>query len=415
VYGTLALIPKVIDDYAAVVGEDGVAALRAQASPLRGLRVLHLSATAFGTGVAELLHSAVPLMTDLGLHCDWQVVRPAEEFAAVNKTLYRCLADTAEWSEEMADVWLRYSSMNAELLTEHYDVIIVHDPQPAAIRSYVSDTARASTRWVLHTHLDLSACDSEAWRLIHGHISEYDRIVFDAEAFVNPALTSRATIIPPAIDPLGPRNMQLDTDVIETILERYGLDPSRPIICQVSPCHPASDLLGVIDVHDRVRRQVPGLQLAIIASSPPDDAASIAYFDEVVRKSMDYSDAHIMRGVSEVGNVEVNAFQRASAVVLQKGLRRGFGIWISDAQWKERPVVAARHGAIEQQVIDGRTGFLAATTDEFVDRVNDLLRQPELARRIGAAAHQHVADHFLITRFLADELRLLSSLAGGEN
>jgi trehalose synthase len=130
---------------------------------------------------------------------------------------------------------------------------------------------------------------------------------------------------------------------------------------------------------------------------------------------MDYSDAHIMRGVSEVGNVEVNAFQRASAVVLQKGLRRGFGIWISDAQWKERPVVAARHGAIEQQVIDGETGFLAATTDEFIDRVNDLLRQPELARRIGAAAHQHVADHFLITRFLADELRLLSSLAGGEN
>jgi trehalose synthase len=198
-------------------------------------------------------------------------------------------------------------------------------------------------------------------------------------------------------------------------LERYGLDPARPIICQVSPCHPASDLLGVIDVHDRVRRRVPGLQLAIIVSSPPDDAASSAYFDEVVRKSMDYSGVHIMRGVSEVGNVEVNAFQRAAAVVLQKGLRRGFGIWISDAQWKERPVVAAAHGAIAQQVINGKTGFLAASTDEFVDRVSDLLRQPDLASEIGVAAHRHVAERFLITRFLADELRLLSGLVGGGN
>lgn len=414
-YGTLALTPKALADYSTVVGDGGVAALRTQASPLRGLRILHLSATAFGTGVAELLHSAVPLMNDLGLHCDWQVVRPAEEFAAVNKTLYRSLADTAEWSDEMTAVWLRYSEMNAELLSEPYDVIIVHDPQPAAIRSFVSDTARTGTRWVLHSHLDLSACDSPAWRLVREHVSQYDRIVFDAEVFVNPELTSEVTIVPPAIDPLGPRNMQLDADIIHTILERYGLDPARPVICQVSPCHPASDLLGVIDVHDRLRRHVPGLQLAIICSSPPDDADSIAYFDEVVRKSMDYSDAHIMRGVSEVGNVEVNAFQRASAVVLQKGLRRGFGIWISDAQWKERPVVAKRGGAIEQQVIDGKTGCLASTTDEFVEQVADLIRQPELARKIGAAAHQHVAEHFLITRFLSDELRLLSELMGRGN
>ena len=411
-YGTLALTPKALDEYRPILGEEGIDEIRRLAEPLRGLRVLHLSVTAFGTGVAELLSATVPLLTDVGLQCDWQVVRPAEEFAAVSKALYRALAGlSVEWTAQMSEVWLRYSAMNAELLTDPYDVIIVHDPQPAAIRSFVSEAARSGSRWVLQSHLDLSSSSEDVWSLLRNHVEGYDAIAFEAEDFVHTDLRSiPITIISPAIDPLGPRNMELSPEAVHAMLRRYGIDPERPLLCQMSPCDPASDLLGVIDVHDLVRQEIPGLQLALIAATPPEDADSIAYFDETVSKSMEYTDVHILRGVSEVGNVEVNAFQRAADVVIQKGLRKGFGIWVSDAQWKERPVVAARTGGLTQQVLDGETGFLGASTEEFAEHTTRLLKDDELARQMGRAGHQHVAERFLITRFIADELRLLTDL-----
>lgn len=411
-YGTLALTPKALDEYRPIIGDDGAEEIRRLAEPLRGLRVLHLSVTAFGTGVAELLNATVPLLTDVGLKCEWQVIRPAEEFAAVSKALYRALAGTnVEWTPQMSEVWLRYSAMNAELLTDSYDVIIVHDPQPAAIRSFVPEATRSGSRWVLHSHLDLSSASNDVWPLLRSHVEGYDSIVFEAKDFVHADLRAiPVTIIKPAIDPLGPRNMELSPTAVQSMLHRYGIDPERPLLCQISPCDPASDLLGVIDVHDLVRREIPGLQLALIAANPPADPTSIAYFDETVNKSMDDDDVHILRGVSEVGNVEVNAFQRAADVVIQKGLRKGFGIWVSDAQWKERPVVTARTGGLAQQVLDGETGFLGASTDEFAERTTRLLKDRELAQQLGRAGHQHVRKHFLITRFIVDELRLLTDL-----
>jgi trehalose synthase len=414
-YGTLALTPKAIEDYRHIVGEGAVDDIRRLASPLRGLRVLNLSVTAFGTGVAELLNAAVPLLSDLGLKCDWQVVRPAEESAAANKALYQALAGAeVDWTPELGNVWLRYSGMNAELLTDDYDVIVVHDPQPVAIRSFAPAAVRGNTRWVFHSHLDLSSAQPQAWALIRDHVTSHDAIVFDTGDFVHPDLRAvPVTLIPPAIDPLGPRNMELSDETVMTILERYGIDPARPLLCQLSPCDPACDMQGAIDVFDLARRRVPGLQLALIASSPPEDAASIAYFDETVRKSMEYADVHILRGVSEVGNAEVNAFQCASDVVVQMGLRKGFGIWIADAQWKERPVVAAHAGGLVQQVLDGETGFLAGSTDEFADRVTRVLTEPELAKRLGRRGRDHVAARFLITRFLSDELRLLTDVTRG--
>ena len=411
-YGTLALTQNALDNYRSIVGEDRIDEIQRLAAPLKGLRVLHLSVTAFGTGVAELLNAAVPLFSDLGLECRWQVVRPAEEFAAANKALYRALAGAGEaWSPEMSEVWLRYSAMNAELLVDPFDVIVVHDPQPAAIRAFVPEAARANTRWVLHSHLDLSSAETEAWALLRSHIEPYNAIVFEADSFVHPDLRAvPITIIRPAIDPLGPRNMELSPEAMHPILRRYSIDPERPLLCQISPCDPGSDLLGVIDVHDRVRRQVNDLQTVLVVANPPQDPDSIAYFDATVRKSMEYSDVHILRGMSEVGNVEVNALQRAADVVVQKGLRKGFGLWISDAQWKERPVVTARTGGLKQQVLDGETGFLADNTEEFAERVATLLQDRVLAQRLGENGHRHVAEQFLITRFVADGLRLLTDL-----
>ncbi len=412
-YGTLALQQKALDEYRRVAGDAPIDEIRSRAESLRGLRVLHLSVTAFGTGVAELLNAAVPLFADAGLDCQWQVVRPTEEFASCSKALYRSLAGSSqEWSDELSKTWLSYSAMNAELLTDAFDVIIVHDPQPAAIRSFAPEAARRNTRWVFHSHLDLSGAETSAWHALREHINGYDALIFDAETFVHGDMPDvPLTIIPPAIDPLGPRNMELPPDTVEDVLRRYSIDPQRPLISQLSPCDPGCDFLGCIDVYDRVAAQTPGVQMAIIATNPPEDPASIEHFDAAVRRSADYDDVHILRGPNEVGNVEMNAFQRASSVVMQKGLRKGFGLWISDAQWKERPVVTANDGGLSHQVIDGETGLLAGTVDEFAERITRLLREPALARRLGEAGHRHVREHFLLPRFIIDELRLLGQLA----
>jgi trehalose synthase len=411
-YGTLALTPRSTQDLAPVVGEEVLAELGRLARPLRGLRVLNLSITAFGTGVAELLSASVPLMTDLGLDCQWQVVRAGEEFIPVNRAMYMALGGRhVVWSREMADVWQRYNAMNADLFTEHYDVVVVHDPQPVGIRSFVEEGRRAATRWVMHCHLDVSGAQEDVWLLLRQHIEPYDAIIFEAESFAPGEVRARGTeVIRPAIDPTGPRNMDLSPEAVAAITERYGIDTRRPLLCQLSPLDENCDPMGAIDVLDLARRAAPDLQLLLVATVVPEEPLARASFEEVARRAMDYTGVFVLSSLNEVGNVEMNAFQRAANVILQRDLRRGFGLWVSDALWKERPVVAAPRAGLLEQVIDGQTGFLAESTEDFSRRVVQLLQDPSLASRLGAGGHRHVREHLLITRYLSDYLRLLGRL-----
>jgi trehalose synthase len=411
-YGTTTLTRRSLADYLDVVGEDKIAELREAARPLRGLRVLNLSVTAFGTGVADLLRSSVPLLSDLGLDCRWQVVRTADEFASVNKAMYAALGGTAApWTTEMSDVWLRYSAMNADLLTEDHDVVVVHDPQPTGIRSFVEESKRASTRWVMHGHLDISRAQEEVWLLLRQHMEQYDALIYDLESFPREGVGAGLTrVILPAIDPLGARNMELSERAVVTVLEQYGIDLGRPLLCQVSPLDETCDPLGAIEVFERVREEAPDLQLALVSTHVPEEPGARSYFDDVARKAQDYADIHVLSRLTNVGNVETNVFQRASHVVLQRALRRGFGLWASDTLWKERPIVAARGGGMPHQVLDGETGFLVEGSQQFVERIVQLLRDPALAREMGRAGRRHVAENFLITRYLHDYIRLLEEL-----
>jgi len=411
-YGTLAIAPRSIRDLAPVVGEADLAELARLARPLRGLRILNLSITAFGTGVAELLSASVPLMTDLGLDCQWQVVRTGEQFAPVNRAMYMALGGRhSTWSREMADVWQRYNAMNADLLTEDFDVVVVHDPQPAGIRSFVDERRRAATRWVMHCHLDVSSTREDVWLLLRQHVEPYDAIIFEAESFAPSDVRARGIeVIRPAIDPAGPRNMDLSPEAVAGMTERYGIDAARPLLCQLSPLDESCDPMGAIDVYDLAREAIPGLQLLLVATVVPEEPLARASFDEVARRAMDYTGVFVLSGLNEVGNVEMNAFQRAANVILQKDLRRGFGLWVSDALWKERPVVAAARTGLLEQVIDGETGFLAESTEDFSRRVVTLLQDRSLAARLGAGGRRHVRENFLITRYLSDYLRLLGRL-----
>jgi trehalose synthase len=413
-YGTLAIAPRSLRDLAPVVGEEELAELHQLARPLRGLRTLNLSITAFGTGVAELLSASVPLMTDLGLECQWQVIRTGKEFAPVNRAMYMALGGRqATWSREMAELWQRYNAMNADLLTEDFDVVVVHDPQPAGIRSFVDERRRAATRWVIHCHLDISSAREDVWLLLRQHIEPYDAIIFEAESFAPGDVRARGIeVIRPAIDPAGPRNMELSPEAVAGMTERYGIDAARPLLCQLSPLDESCDPMGAIDVYDLAREAVPDLQLLLVATVVPEEPLARASFDEVARKAMDYSGVFVLSGLNEVGNVEMNAFQRAADVILQKDLRRGFGLWVSDALWKERPVVAAPRTGLLEQVIDGETGFLAEGTEDFSRRVVALLQDRTLAARLGAGGHRHVRENLLITRYLSDYLRLLGRLTG---
>ena len=256
-YGTLAIPQRALNTLAEYVGDDEIDELRTLAQPLEGLRVLNLSVTAFGTGTASMLNSAIPLFTNLGLDCHWEVVRGSEDTLPVTRAMYQALAGTyVPWTREMTDHWERYAAMNAGLLTEEFDIIVVHDPQPAAMRSYVSDADRA--KWLMHFHIDLSSAQEAVWQLLRPHLSRYEAAVFEEESFGRTDIGVPKHVVRPAIDPSSARNMPLPAEVIETVTCRYGIDCGRPILCQVSPCDAASRLVEAIDVWAEVRRRKAG-------------------------------------------------------------------------------------------------------------------------------------------------------------
>ena len=416
-FGTIALSSKALADYEPIVGEEVLAELRSLARPLQGVRVLHLSVAAFGTTVADTLSSLVPLMSDLGLPSQWQVLRPAQEFFAANKAMYDALAGVgARWNAEMEAVWHEYTAMNAELFAEEFDIVVVHDPQPGGILSVFTDRhgRRPSGRWVWHCHLDLSEAQPDVWRLMQRYCHAYDALAFDLAEYVPKDIEAPIiTVIEPAIDPLGPKNMDLAPDTVIAMLERYGLDPTRPIICQISPFDRWHDPLGLIDAYASAEKQVPGLQLTLVATYLAEEPEMRGYYEQVARRAEAHPDIFVLSSHSSLrglGNVELNAFQRAALTTAQKSIRKGFWVMASDVLWKERPVVASPLGGIPRQVIDGETGYLARTTDEFAQRIVELHQQPELAARLGRAGHQHVRANFLITRYLRDYLRLFQRM-----
>jgi trehalose synthase len=411
-YGTLALSHRALDDLADAAGRSTIDELRALARPIEGLRVLNLSVSAFGTGTAELLNSAVPLLTDLGLDCHWQVVRGSEDALQVNRAMYQALGGVAvAWTHEMSETWQRYAAMNAELLTEQFDVIVVHDPQPAAIHSYLAEGSAA--KWVFHSHLDLSTAQDDVWMLLRSHIEQYDAAIFDAARFTREDLPLPTFIIPPAIDPNSPRNMPLPDEVVRTVMERYGLDPQRPVLCQICPCDAASRMGDAIDVWEMVRARHPELQMLIVLMTEPADPIGRGCYEDVARRANETDGLVLVSMGNELGNVELNVFQRVADVVLQRGLRKGFGLWISDALWKERACVVAPDGGLTEQVVDGETGIVARGNDEFAAAIARLLEDRELARRYGRAGRARVAERFLITRYLRDCLAVLGELHRG--
>ena len=403
--------PKSLDPYRRVAGTAIVAELERLAAPLRAARILQINATAYGGGVSVLLRSLVPLYRGLGLTVDWQVMPGTPEFFTVTKGLHNALQGARfDLTEERRRLYLDHNREVAEALRRegHYDVVIVHDPQPAAVRHFLND---AGTRWVWRCHIDTSHPDPVAIRFLEPLVAEYDALVYTMEEFRPADLRDGPlTVIAPAIDPLSPKNLPLPDDLVRGIVEWAGVTLDRPLVSQISRFDPWKDPLGVIDVYRRVREQVPGTQLALVGQMALDDPQGWEIFRQIQEETQRDDDIHVLTNFTGIDDVGVNAFQRASSVVLQKSIREGFGLVVSESLWKGTPVVAGRTGGIPLQMPDGVGGFLIESTDECVERTVQLLRDRPTAARLGESGRRHVHDHFLITRLLADELRLLGSL-----
>ncbi len=409
---TVPLVDKGVDDYEGPAGREAVARLREAARPLVGASILHLNSTAFGGGVAELLHSQLPLLNDLGIHATWAVLEGSDDYFAVTKAVHNALQGAeVEWTQEMRAAYWERIRANAAELTDRFDYVFVHDPQPAALLPILEEEGRRHGRWVWRCHIDLSTPFAPVWDFFEPFVNRYDGAVFTMEEFAQPGVTGPAlAFIPPSIDPLSTKNLEIPEEGVRAILSSYGIDMDRPIVVQVSRFDPWKDPLGVIDAFRLARKEIPGIQLIMAGSMAHDDPEGMRFLDLTEEHREGDPDIHILTDANNVGNLEINAFQQGATVVVQKSIREGFGLVVAEGMWKEKPVVGGDVGGIRLQITDGETGFLVGTVEGCAERIVELLGDPALRIRTGKAARERVRERFLTLRELEDYLRLLASL-----
>src|SRR5207253_3420924 len=390
-------------------GAECIPQLRALAAPLRGVRILHVNATPYGGGVAEILFSEIPLLRDLGLAADWRIIRGDAEFFKVTKLIHNGLQGAKQdLTAAEREVYLSNSTRIAQLFDEEYDLIVVHDPQPLALLQL---HGKGAPKWVWRCHIDTSQPNPQVWSFLRPHLIDYDAAVFTLDSFVPPDLpVKRVEVIPPAIDAESPKNVELDPDLARRLLRWVGVELDNPLITQISRFDPWKDPLGVIAAYRLIQREAPGVQLALVGSMALDDPEAWTMYHQIQEATKGDSGIQLFTNLTGVGNVEVNAFQRLSNVVIQKSLREGFGLVVSEALWKGTPVVAGRAGGIPLQVQDDAGGFLIDSVEACAERALWLLRHPEEGKDIGARGRERVREHFLLPRLIADELRLYGAL-----
>ncbi|MDQ3740154.1 MAG: glycosyltransferase [Actinomycetota bacterium] len=408
----VAVGSKNLADYQHIVGRELIEEIRELVEPLKGTRVLHLSATAFGGGVAEILYTLIPLMKDVGLDCEWQVIYGREEFFNSTKLMHNALQGAPEdLTDEQWDVWRRYNEMNSRELSGGWDVCIVHDPQPAAMHQLVPEKARS---WIWRCHIDVSTPNPATISKLLPYIREYPQSLFHVETYVPEGMGGTVNVVPPAIDPLAPKNMALSPEDASYVCQQFGIDVDRPLLCQVSRFDPWKDPLGVIDAYRLVKEQIADVQLALVGSMASDDPEGWDYFNATIAHAGGDPDIHILNNFNNVGAIEVNAFQSWADVLIQKSTREGFGLTVSEAIWKGRPFIGGNVGGIPLQVRNGISGYLVDDVAECAERAVDIVKDPALGKALGRRGKEHVRKHFLMPRYLRDYLKIMhASLNGG--
>jgi len=397
---------RTLEDYRPIVGDDVISGIYRKAASLRGKRVLHVNSTYQSGGVAEMILSLVPLMNNVGIDTRWNILNGDGEFFAITKNFHNALQGQAvAFSDEEKDLYLQTNeSFSGQMAIDH-DLVVIHDPQPLPlIRFY-----RKTQPWVWRCHVDLSNPNPALWEFLKGFVLDYDRMVISHEHYRRRGMPMEQWICRPAIDPLSEKNRDLSGAETAALLAKYGVPTDKPLVTQISRFDKWKDPLGVVEVFSEVKRHVD-CRLVLCGSMAPDDPEGWAIYRQVEDAARPLIDAGDVILITAEDHLLVNALQRASAVILQKSLREGFGLTVTEGLWKGRPVIASRVGGIPLQIEDGETGFLLDPTDTegFAWRVRQVLENPDLGERLGRAGKEHVRQHFLITRLLSDYLDMLN-------
>lgn len=400
---------KSLNSYVEVVGKEKIKKLRDLASHLKGIKVLHISSTAYGGGVAEILQALVPLMRDVGLDAEWRTIPGDKRFFNVTKALHNALQGMdIEFNQEMKDIFLEYNKKNAEKFNGEYDFIIIHDPQPVAIYHYLKPYQGI---WIWRCHIDLTNTNMAIWNFIKPFVEIYHAYIFTLKNYAQEGLDKKKIfVLTPSIDPLSKKNNPLTLNESKKIFENYGIVTSHPIILQVSRFDPWKDLIGVIDVYRIVKKEFSNVQLVMAGSMATDDPEGIRYYKKTKSYAGKDPDIFILSDLDGVGEKEINAFQVASDVIVQKSLREGFGLTVTEGLWKGKPVIGGNVGGIPIQIINGENGFLVNDIVECAEKIIFLLKNPELSKKMGEKAKEYVRNNFLITNNLYNYLKLFKHL-----
>lgn len=390
-----------LEAYEPFVGRQTIEELKYLAERLKGRRIQHLNSTAVGGGVAEILNRLVPLLNELGLPTRWDVIKGGEQFFDVTKTMHNALhGQSARFGRREIRTFLETTAENLRALPLEGDILFIHDPQPAGL---IQARRRHGGRWLWRCHIDVSAPHLGVWRFLERFVDQYDAAVFSASQFAQ-RLPIRQFLIAPSIDPLSDKNRELSEETISQVLHRLEIPRDRPLVTQVSRFDRLKDPVGVIEVFRLVRKTVQ-CRLILVGGGATDDPEGAQVLAEVRERARKDPEILILE-LPPTSHVEINAIQRASAVIVQKSLREGFGLTVSEALWKAKPVVASAVGGIPLQIAHKYSGMLCRSIEGAAFAIKQCLNSPSFAKRLGEHGREHVRQNFLLTRHLKEYLLL---------
>ncbi|WP_306060941.1 glycosyltransferase [Natronococcus wangiae] len=397
-----SLPDRSIEAYAAVSGRDRLERLRSLAEALEAVRVLHVNSTAAGGGVAELLRSIVPLCADLGVDTDWLVMDAGDDFFEVTKAMHNGLQGSgARLTEEMKATYRTVTERNAAEIEDEYDLVVIHDPQPLGMIDRLEERM-PDAPIVWRCHVDLTDPSEEYLAFVSEYTNRVDHAVFSRSTYGDEIDVPTTSIVYPSIDPLTAKNRSLDEETV--VSECDNLDPlsfDAPVVAQVSRFDPWKDQFGTLETYRHAREEIPTLQLALVGGMAGDDPEGLELYERVAAEAVDDPNVHVL---TDLPDATVNVLQRRSDIVVQKSLREGFGLVVSEALWKRTPVVGSNVGGIPLQVEDGRNGYLVEPDDvsSAADRVVTLLKDENRRRSFGENGREYVRERFLLPRQLVD-------------
>lgn len=391
-----------LNDYAPIVGPEVIGQLQRLAESLANRKFVHINSTRTGGGVAEILNRAVPLLNQLGLQTHWEVIVGDPFFYEITKAMHNALqGHKVNFTQAMFNHYLEVNLDNARRCDWEADYTLVHDPQPAYM---IKELRPRSKHWVWRCHIDVSRPNLQVWRLLREVVSQYEASIFSMSQFAQ-SLPHPQYLIRPSIDPLSEKNRDLTPEEIKAVLERLGIERDKPIVLQVSRFDSFKDPVGVIQAFRMVRRHTP-CKLVLAGGEATDDPEGPRIFAEVQEAARGEPDIQILLLPADAHH-EVNALQRAADVIVQKSTREGFGLTVTEAMWKGKPVIGGAVGGIVLQIQDYNTGFRVYSPEGCAFRIRYLLHRPGLADRMGQLAREFVRNHFLITRNIRDYLTLM--------